>query len=63
MNPFRQMVAQAVLEGQISEQQLTQKEIEELEQQALEAAMEKEMDAAVERGCSVFDGIEGETRQ
>jgi hypothetical protein len=63
MNPFRQMVAQAVLAGQISEQHLTQKEIEELEQQALEAAMEKEMDAAVERGCSVFDGIEGDTRQ
>jgi hypothetical protein len=63
MNPFRQMVAQAVLAGQISEQHLTQKEIEELEQQALEAAMEKEMDAAVERGCSVFDGIEGDTIQ
>ncbi len=63
MNPFRQMVAQAVLEGQISEQHLTLKEIEELEQQALEAAMEKEMDAAVERGCSVFDGIEGDTIQ
>ena len=63
MNPFRQMVAQAVLAGQISEQHLTQKEIEELEQQALEAAMEKEMDAAVERGCSVFDGIEGATIQ
>ena len=30
---------------------------------ALEAAMEKEMDAAVERGCSVFDGIEGDTIQ
>ena len=44
MNPFRQMVAQAVLEGQISEQHLTLKEIEELEQQALEAAMEKEME-------------------
>ena len=63
MNPFRQMVAQAVLAGQISEQHLTQKDIEELEQQALEAAMEKEMDAAVERGCSVFDGIEGDTIQ
>ena len=63
MNPFRQMVAQAVLEGQISEQNLTLEEIKELEQQALEAAMEKEMDAAVERGCSVFDGIEGDTLQ
>jgi hypothetical protein len=63
MNPFRQMVAQAVLAGQISEQNLTLEEIKELEQQALEAAMEKEMDAAVERGCSVFDGIEGDTLQ
>ena len=63
MNPFRQMVAQAVLAGQISEQHLTQKEIEELEQQALEAAMEKEMDAAVARGLSVFEGIEGDTIQ
>jgi hypothetical protein len=57
------MVAQAVLAGQISEQNLTLEEIKELEQQALEAAMEKEMDAAVERGCSVFDGIEGDTLQ
>jgi len=63
MNHSRQMIAQAVLEGQISVDHLTLEEIEELEQQAQEAAMEKEMDAAVERGCSVFDGIEGDTRQ
>ena len=63
MNHSRQMIAQAVLEGQISVDHLTLEEIEELEQQAQEAAMEKEMDAAVERGCSVFDGIEGDTHQ
>ncbi len=63
MNPFRQMVAQAVLNGQISADHLTSKEIKELEQQALEAAMEKEMDAAVARGLSVFAGIEGDTIQ
>ena len=63
MNPFRQMVAQAVLNGQISADHLTLKEIKELEQQALEAAMEKEMDAAVARGLSVFEGIEGDTIQ
>ena len=63
MNPFRQMVAQAVLNGQISTDHLTLKEIKELEQQALEAAMEKEMDLAVERGLSVFEGIEGDTIQ
>ena len=63
MNPFRQMVAQAVLNGQISTDHLTLKEIKELEQQTLEAAMEKEMDLAVERGLSVFEGIEGDTIQ
>ena len=63
MNPFRQMVAQAVLDGQISTDHLTLKEIKELEQQTLEAAMEKEMDAAVARGLSVFEGIEGDTIQ
>jgi hypothetical protein len=63
MNPFRQMVAQAVLNGQISEEHLTLAEIEELEIRTLEFAMQKEMDRAVERGLSVFEGIEGDTIQ
>jgi hypothetical protein len=63
MNHSRQMVAQAVLDGQISADHLTLAEIEELEIRTLEFAMQKEMDAAVERGLSGFKGIEGDTIQ
>ena len=63
MSEERLMVAQAVLAGQISEEHLTQDEIDELFERACDAATETLLIEAVERGCSVFDGIEGDTVQ
>lgn len=57
------MVAQAVLAGQISEYHLTQDEIDELFERACNAATAQLMIEAESRGCTVFDGIEGDTVQ
>jgi hypothetical protein len=58
MTDDRLMVAQAVLEGQISEDYLTHAEVDEMMILVAEAAFEKDMQSAVERGCAVFDGYE-----
>jgi hypothetical protein len=63
MTEDRLMVAEAVMAGQIGEEHLFQHEIDELFEIACDTAMQKLMDDAVERGCSVFDGIEGDTLQ
>jgi hypothetical protein len=63
MNEERLMVAEAVMAGLIGEEHLTQAEIDELFEMVCDAATEKLMEEAVERGCSVFDGIEGDTLQ
>lgn len=63
MNEDRLMVAEAVFNGQIGEEHLTQAEIDEFLELVLDVATEKLMDEAVERGCSVFEGIEGNTLQ
>ena len=63
MNEDRQMVAEAVLEGLIGPEHLTDSEIEELEILASDLVMEQLMDDAAERGCSVFEGIEGDILQ
>jgi len=63
MNHSRQMVAQAVLNGQISEEHLTLAEIDEFFEMVCDAATEALLQDAVERGCSVFEGIEGDTLQ
>ena len=63
MNEERLLVAEAVMAGQIPEYHLTQEEIDELFEIACDAATEKLLDEAVERGCSVFYGIEGDTVQ
>ena len=63
MTEERLMVAEAVMAGQISEDHLTQDEIDELFEMACDAATEALLVEAVERGCSVFDGIEGDTLQ
>ena len=61
MTDDRLMVAEAVFNGQIGEEHLTQKEIDELFEIACNAATDKLMYEAEQRGCSVFDGIEGDT--
>ena len=63
MNEDRLMVAEAVLAGLIPESHLTQDEIDELFEIACDAATDKLMAEAELRGCSVFDGIEGNTVQ
>ena len=50
MNTDREMVAQAVLDGVISADYLTDLELEEIEFRVQEFCMQKEMDRAQERG-------------
>jgi hypothetical protein len=63
MTEERLMVAEAVFNGQISEDHLTQDEIDEFFEMVCDAATEALLVEAVERGCSVFDGIEGNPLQ
>jgi len=57
------MVAEAVMNGQIGEEHLTQDEIDELFERCCDLATDKLLADAEARGCSVFDGIEGDTLQ
>jgi hypothetical protein len=59
MNEDRLMVAEAVLAGQIPEYHLTQDEIDELFERCCDAATEKLLVEAEQRGCSVFWGVDG----
>jgi hypothetical protein len=63
MTEDRLMVAEAVMAGQIPEYHLTQAEIDELFEIVCDAATDKLMYEAEQRGCSVFDGIEGNSLQ
>ena len=58
MTEDRLMSAQAVLEGQISEEHLTHSEVDEMMCLVAEKVFEKYMADAVTRGCVVFDGYE-----
>lgn len=58
MTDDRLMVAEAVFAGLIGEEHLTQAEVDEMFELVVEASMEKLMDEAAERGCSVFAGFE-----
>ena len=63
MDELRLMVADAVVSGLIGPEHLTQDEIDELFEIACDAATDKLLAEAEARGCSVFDGIEGDTLQ
>ena len=63
MTEDRLMVAEAVFNGQISEDHLTQAEIDEFFEMVCDASTEALLVDAVARGKSVFDGIEGDTLQ
>ena len=63
MTEDRLMVAEAVMAGQLDESHLFQSEIDELFEIACDAATDKLMYEAEQRGCSVFDGIAGNTLQ
>jgi hypothetical protein len=59
----RMMVVEAVFNGQIGEEHLLQEEIDEFFEMVCDAATEALLVDAVERGCSVFNGIEGDSLQ
>ena len=59
----RLMVVEAVFNGQIGEEHLLQEEIDEFFEMVCDAATEALLVDAVERGCSVFNGIEGDSLQ
>ena len=61
MTEDRLMVAEAVFAGLIGEEHLTQKEIDEMFELVADAAFEKEMDLAMDRGLNVFAGYEDES--
>jgi len=63
MSEDRLMVAEAVMAGQIPEYHLTLDEIDELFDIACDAATDKLMAEAEQRGCSVFDGVAGDPLQ
>jgi uncharacterized protein (UPF0264 family) len=63
MTEDRLMVAEAVFNGQISEDHLTQDEIDEFFEMVCDAATESILADAVARGLNVFEGIEGDTLQ
>ena len=63
MSEERLMVAEAVMAGQIPEYHLSQAEIDELFEIACDAATDKLMAEAEQRGCSVFNGIDGDPLQ
>ena len=63
MKEERLMVVEAVFNGQLDESYLTQAEIDEFFEMVCDAATEALLVDAVERGCSVFDGIEGNSLQ
>jgi hypothetical protein len=58
MTEDRLMVAEAVFNGLIGEEHLTQAEIDEMFELVAHAAMEQEMARAAARGCSVFEDWE-----
>ena len=58
MTEDRLMVAEAVFNGLIGEEHLTLEEVDEFMVLVADTAMEKLMEEAVERGCSVFAGFE-----
>jgi hypothetical protein len=58
MTEDRIMIAEAVFNGLIGEEHLTTEEIDQFVLLVADAAMEKLMEEAQARGCSVFAGFE-----
>jgi len=63
MTDDRLMVVQAVFNGLLSEDYLTQAEIDKFAVLVADAAFDKLMAEAETRGCSVFDGVDGDPLQ
>lgn len=58
MTEDRLMVAEAVFKGLIGEEHLTQAEIDEMFELVCDAATDKLLEEAEQRGCAVFSGYE-----
>ena len=63
MSEDRLMVAEAVINGLIGEEYLTLDEIDEISERINDAILDKLMFEAEQRGCSVFDSIDGDPVQ
>ena len=63
MSEDRLMVAEAVINGLIGEEYLTLDEIDEISERINDAILDKLMFEAEQRGCSVFDGLDGDPVQ
>jgi coproporphyrinogen III oxidase-like Fe-S oxidoreductase len=63
MSEDRLMVAEAVINGLIGEEYLTLAEIDEIFERLSDAITDKLLAEAEQRGCSVFDGVDGDTLQ
>ena len=63
MTEERQMVAMAVLNGDLGAEYLTEKEVDEIQQRVMDLVMEKELLNAQARGKSVFLGLSGDPLQ
>ena len=63
MSEDRLMVAEAVVNGLIGEEHLTSAEIDEIFERIGDAITDKLLAEAEERGCSVFEGIDGDPLQ
>jgi hypothetical protein len=61
MNPDREMIVMAVLEGKLPESILTKTEVDEVLVLVQQAVMEKTMQDRWELGHSVFWGVDGDT--
>lgn len=59
MTADRLMVVEAVFNGKLSQDYLTQAEIDEFAVLVADVAMERLMAEAEARGCSVFEGVDG----
>jgi hypothetical protein len=59
MNQDREMIVMAVLEGQLPESMLTQKEVDQVVLLAQEAVMLNKMDELEQQGYNVFWGVDG----
>ena len=59
MNPDREMIVMAVLEGTLPESMLTKSEVDEVVLLAQQAQMDKTMQDLYDAGGSVFWGMDG----
>lgn len=63
MTEERQMIAMAVLNGDLGAEYLTEEEVDEIQLRVMDLVMEKELLNAQTRGKAVFTGLSGDPLQ